>query len=286
MPPELYRGYFLVAPLALLARALDAGAPRDVALHPAFDPALPQLLLEDLVDDTVLVLVLHLDAALLDAQVRRVAVGRVIGIPAAHGVAARWVDAQYQVLRRYVADVEVLVEPDARASARDVHAPLLPVAFHELLTLAPHEHVALAMGDVQVSRRPVPVAFLVRAGLKARDVRVDGAAGEHEERIRSAAATLFPLPQPHAFHVGDEVRLPDSPAPELALRVEVLVLAGEAVLEVVVAVPDEVLVADELPHHLRQVRHREEAARLEAAAVVVLHRRIERNGEECAFAKL
>src|SRR5579859_5716569 len=142
------------------------------------------------------------------------------------------------------------------------------------------------MRHVQVSSRTVPVAFLVRTGLEARNVRINRSAGQHEEGVGAATAALLPLPEPHGLDVRNEVRLPDAPAPELALRGEVLVFTAEAVLEVVLAVPDEVLVAQELAHHLWQVRHREKSEWLEAAAVVVLHGGVERDREEGALAEL
>ena len=47
------------------------------------------------------------------------------------------------------------------------------------------------------------------AGLEAGDVGIDSAAGQHEERVGSAAAPLLPLEKLHLADVRDEVRRPD-----------------------------------------------------------------------------
>src|SRR5205823_4084223 len=171
------------------------------------------------------------------------------------------VHAKHEIGGRGITDVEVLVQPKPRAGAGQIEAALLPIALDASLLVALHEDESLALDDKEVCAGIVPVGLLVGADLEAGDVRVDHAAGQHEEGVGAATAALLPLPELHLADVGDEVSLPEAATVELALAAEVITLTGVAVGEREWIIEDEILVQP-LPHQPRQIGHREIARRL------------------------
>ena len=130
----------------------------------------------------------------------------------------------------------------------------------------------------------VSVRLLVRAHLEARNVARDAGVSELKPHLTPAAAALLPLEQPHGARVGNEPGLPDTLLEQLALSVEVALLAAEAVGELERAVEDEIEVVV-LAQRRRQVGDGDVADRLRAA-VEVLVPRVQRNREQAALRPL
>ena len=101
-----------------------------------------------------------------------------------------------------------------------------------------------------------------------------------EADVAAAGAALLGGDQRQVDGVGDEIGLQQE-ADLLALGAEIVGLAGEAVLEVVVEVEDEIEVLVEV-HHRGEVGDRDKRTDFLAGAVEVLVPAIERDGEDRA----
>ena len=91
----------------------------------------------------------------------------------------------------------------------------------------------------------VRVRLLVGADRELRDVARDRALGHVEADMAATGAALLGGDQRQVDGVGDEIRR-EQEAVLLALGGEIIRLAGEAVLEVIVEVEDEILVVIEV----------------------------------------
>ncbi len=124
------------------------------------------------------------------------------------------------------------------------------------------------------------MALLVGADRELRDVRVHRALGHVEADVSAARAALLGGDERQVHRVRHEIGLQQQ-ALLLALVGEVVGLAGEARLEVVRRVEDEVDVFVEVDHR-GGVRHGDEARGLGARTVEVLMPGVQRNREQRA----
>ena len=152
-----------------------------------------------------------------------------------------------EIARRRLAGIEVLVEPHIR---RDDERADLPVVALGLLAFRPHQRIALAGQDDNVGARPVRMALLVGADRELRDVPVHRALGHGEADVPAARAALLGGDQRQIDRVRHEVGL-EQEAVLLILGGEIIGLAVEAVLEVVVAAEDEIEILVEIDHRRR-----------------------------------
>ena len=128
--------------------------------------------------------------------------------------------------------------------------------------------------------RPVGMRLLVGADRELRDVAVERALGEVEADVAAAGAALLRRDQRQVDRVRHEVRRQQE-ALGLVLGGEIIRLAVEAALEVVLGAEDEIQVLVEIDDD-RRVGHRDEARRIAARAVEVLVPAVERDGEQRA----
>jgi hypothetical protein len=96
----------------------------------------------------------------------------------------------------------------------------------------------------------VRVALLVGADRELRDVAVHRTLGHAEADVAAASPALLGADQRQVDRVSDEIRLQQQ-APLLTLGAEIVRLAIEAILEVVVAAEDEVEILVEIDHRGR-----------------------------------
>ena len=127
---------------------------------------------------------------------------------------------------------------------------------------------------------PMRMRLLVGADRELRDVAVQRALGEVEADVAAAGAALLRRDQRQVDRVRHEVRRQQE-ALGLVLGGEIIRLAVEAALEVVVGAEDEIQVLVEIDDD-RRVGHRDEARRIAARAVEVLVPAVERDGEQRA----
>ena len=170
------------------------------------------------------------------------------------------------------------------AHRRDDRA-IVPVDFDAFACVRePEQRVAGAADDDDLGARPMAVGFFVGAGRELADVQVHGVA-RHPEKQQLAGATLPPLVQGDRPHVRQEVRLPLARI-DLPWRIrEVVVAPVIAVGKTVVAVEDEIGVADGV-HQQRSGRRCEQASRPLAIVIEVLIGAVDRDGEEAALLPL
>ena len=128
--------------------------------------------------------------------------------------------------------------------------------------------------------RPVGMRLLVGADRELRDVAVQRALGEVEADVAAAGAALLRRDQRQVDRIRHEVRRQQE-ALGLVLGGEIIRLAVEAALEVVLGAEDEIQVLVEIDDD-RRVGHRDEARRIAARAVEVLVPAVERDGEQRA----
>ena len=163
---------------------------------------------------------------------------------------------------------------------RHDHGADLPLVVARLVALRPHQRIAFAGQDDDVRARPVGVRLLVGADRELRDVAVERALGEVEADVAAAGAALLRRDQRQVDRVGHEIRRQQE-ALGLVLGREVIRLAVEAALEVVLGAEDEIQVLVEVDDD-RRVGDRDEARRIAARAVEVLMPAVQRNGEQRA----
>ncbi len=128
--------------------------------------------------------------------------------------------------------------------------------------------------------RPVGVRLLVGADRELRDVTVQRRLGEVEADVAAARAALLRGDERQVDRVRHEVG-GEQEALGLVLGREVVRLAVEAALEVVLGAEDEIQVLVEIDDD-RRVGHRDEPRRIAARAVEVLMHAVQRNGEQRA----
>ena len=238
-------------------------------VHRRLEPVPGKLLLEFLARLRVLVGVVDLVAAepLADPGLRH-----------ALGVADR--DAlvlEGEIARRRCAGVEVLVQPHVR---RHDHGADLPLVVARLVALRPHQRIAFAGQDDHMCAGPVGVRLLVGADRELRDVAVERALGEVEADVAAAGAALLRRDQRQVDRVRHEIGRQQE-ALGLVLGGEIIRLAVEAALEVVLGAEDEIQVLVEIDDD-RRVGHRDEARGIAARAVEVLVPAVQRDGEQRA----
>src|SRR5437773_12510315 len=110
----------------------------------------------------ILELILQLDAAFFERHVGCVAIRPLLRIPAARGVTARSLDSENEICRWRLADIEMLVMPQAFAGAGQVQAAFLPIAPNRFVQASVSKHlvcpdVALALDDGQLRGGTVAV---------------------------------------------------------------------------------------------------------------------------------
>ena len=149
--------------------------------------AVPAQLIEiDGVDARVLVLVLDLTAAVLDAHVHAHEHPALVG---GEGI-TQAAEGDGEIARRIGRRVEVLVK---HLVGRREHPAMPPVDAHEILVaLVPQQRVAVPGHGKDVEVGAVPVRLLVGADRHLRGVRVHGAVGENEHHAGAAGAALAP----------------------------------------------------------------------------------------------
>src|SRR5262249_60277348 len=149
------------------------------------NPFLGEFAQPDRMDALILILILDLGAALLDADV---------GAPAfrpdpalEHDRIALGAEADGDIARRPGAGAEVLMEHVIWR--RKAHA-VAPVDTLEIaVALVPEERVARAGDEEDVQAGPVPVPLLVGADRHFRDMRAHGAFAQQQLDVRGAGAT-------------------------------------------------------------------------------------------------
>jgi hypothetical protein len=180
-----------------------------------------------------------------------------------------------EIARRCGAGVEMLMEPHVR---RHDHGADLPLVIARLVAFRPHQRIAFAGQDDHMGAGTVGVRLLVGTDRELRDVAVERALGEVEADVAAAGAAFLGCDQRQIDRVGNEIG-GEHEALGFVLGGEIIRLAVEAALEVVLGAEDEIQVLVEIDDD-RRVGYRDETRWVAARAVEVLVPAVQRNGEQ------